>query len=56
MIDPKKLAEELISVQPMPDNAIKDLYEASKSEEELRAEGYKPVSGLGLTWIKDDEE
>lgn len=56
MIDPKKLAEELCRVQPMPDNAIKGIYELSKSEKELRAEGYKPVSGSGLMWTKDDEE
>lgn len=56
MIDPKKLAEELISVQPMPDNAIKGLYEISKSKEELEAEGYKPVSGLGLMWVKKDDQ
>lgn len=56
MIDLKKLAEELASVQPMPNDAIKGLYELSKSEEELLAEGYKPVSGLGLMWTKDKEE
>lgn len=56
MIDPKKLAEELANVQPMPNNAIKDLYEISKSEKELRAEGYKPVSVLGLMWTKDEKE
>lgn len=56
MIDPKKLAEELVSVQPMPNDAIKKLYEASKKEEQLKAEGYKPVSGLGLMWVKEEQE
>ncbi len=53
---PDDIAKELISVQPMPDNCLKGLREFSKSEKELKAEGYKPVSGLGLMWIKDDEE
>lgn len=56
MIDPEKLAEELISVQPMSNDAIKPLYEASKKEGQLKAEGYKPVSGLGLMWIKEEQE
>lgn len=54
MIDPKKLAEELVRVQPMPNDAIKNLYEMSKDKKELQAEGYKPVSRLGLLWIKDE--
>jgi len=40
----------------MPNDAIKNLYKASKSKEELQAEGYNPVSGLGLVWIKDNKE
>ena len=47
---------EIISVQPMDQTIMKDLYNASKSEEDLKAEGYKPVSRLGLLWIKEDDK
>jgi hypothetical protein len=49
---PQKLAEELVSVQPMPSDSISALYAVSKSKEELEAEGYKPVSKIGLMWVK----
>jgi hypothetical protein len=48
----QKLAEEICSVQPMPNNLIADLIKVSKSPKELKAEGYEPVSNLGLMWIK----
>jgi len=48
----KKLAEEICSVQPMPNNLIADLIKESKNTEELKAEGYELVSNLGLMWIK----
>ena len=54
--NPKDIAEQLVSVQPMPDNCLKELRELSKSEQELQAEGYKPVSSLGLMWTKEDKE
>jgi hypothetical protein len=54
--NPKDIAEQLVNVQPMPNDCLKGVRELSKSEQELRAEGYKPVSGLGLMWIKDDKE
>lgn len=58
MIDGKdfaqRLAEQIVSVQPM-DEAFKRLYEMSKSADQLRSEGYRPVSRLGLMWIKDKE-
>lgn len=60
MIDGKKFAEdiakELISVQPMDEacEAFYQLYKNSKSQEELAREGYKPVSRMGLMWIKDN--
>lgn len=49
----ESIAAELVSVQPMPSDSIRDLRSASKSEKELRAEGYKPVSRLGLMWTKE---
>lgn len=61
MIDGKKIAEdiakEILSVQPMDEagKALKQLYEQSKSKEQLINEGYKPVSRVGLMWIKDDK-
>ena len=48
----QKIAEEICSVQPMPNNLIADLIKESKSSEELKAEGYEPVSNLRLMWIK----
>lgn len=49
---PAQIAKELNSVQPMPSNVISELYKMSASKEELEAAGYKPVSGLGLMWVK----
>lgn len=48
----KKLAEELVSVQPMPATMFKDLIDASKDEEWLVQNGYKPVSELKILWRK----
>lgn len=59
MTDSKKIIEEIanqiINVQPMPSDTIKKLHEASKTKEELEAEGYNPVSNMGLMWIKDSK-
>jgi hypothetical protein len=49
-------ANEIIGVQPMPSNIIKDLINESKSEKELKDEGYSPVSNLGLMWVKKGNE
>ncbi len=54
--NPEDIAKQLVNVQPMPDDCLKGIRELSKSEEELKAEGYKPVSGLGLMWTKEDKE
>jgi len=35
--------------------ALTELYKQSKSKEELLADGYKPVSDMGLMWIKENE-
>lgn len=62
----KKLADEhinqmikdLVSVQPMGE-AARPLLEACKeaqTEEQLRRDGYEPVSHLGLLWIKKDKK
>ena len=50
-----QIANEIVSVQPMSSDLIKDLYEHSMTREELKKEGYKPVSRFGLMWVKDDE-
>lgn len=47
------LAHEICAVQPMPSDAISKLLEGGKTTAELRAEGYRPVSRLGLLWVKD---
>ena len=54
-LDPNVLAADICSVQPMPNNAISELYKAAKSRDELIEEIYWPVSNLGLLWIKDDK-
>jgi hypothetical protein len=51
----EQMANEIVSVQPMPSNIVKELYEQSMTKEQLKAEGYKPVSRLGLMWIKEDK-
>ena len=50
----KKLADDILSVQPMSDNIMKDLFETATDKAELEKNGYKPVSRLGLLWIKED--
>lgn len=49
---PNDLAKELVNVQPVTNEGLKDLYELCKSKEELEAEGYRPVSSLGLMYVK----
>lgn len=48
----KSIAEELVSVQPMPANAFSELMKVAESRKELEESGYKPVSNIGLLWIK----
>jgi len=48
----EQIANEIVSVQPMSGDLIKELYEQSMTKEELKKEGYKPVSRLGLMWVK----
>lgn len=50
-----QLAKDLTSVQPMPNDTLKLLYENAKDKETLKKEGYEPVSSLGLMWIKKDK-
>ena len=51
------IARQLVSVQPMDGSgkALNELYKQSKTKEELIAEGYNPVSNMGLMWIKENE-
>jgi hypothetical protein len=48
---PNRIAEELLSVQPMNVD-YKALMESGMSEAQLIAEGYEPVSGMKLLWVK----
>ena len=50
----QSIAEELVNVQPMDGSALKALMDNAKSPKELAAEGYVPVSQLGLMWMKRD--
>ncbi len=59
MIEPKKysveeIAEQIVRVQPIPSDTFSKLYSITMTEQELRDEGYKPVSRIGLMWIKDE--
>ena len=49
---PSKIAEELVNVQPMPSDLGKRIMEHAKTEEELIADGYEPVSHHRVLWIK----
>ena len=51
---PDQIAKELISIQPMGNNVISDLYKVSLTETELKEQGYKSVSDMGLMWTKND--
>ena len=52
----KKMVEDILSVQPMPKDCMKTLFEQSSDQEDLIKDGYKPVSRIGLLWIKEDEK
>ena len=50
-----EIAEQLCSVQPIDPQLIQNLFKAAKSEAELRAEGYEPVSqDTRMMWVKKD--
>jgi hypothetical protein len=49
---PSDIANEIVSVQPIDGVAFAALYKGSKTECELKDEGYEPVSPMGLMWIK----
>lgn len=49
----EQIAEEIVNVQPMPSDLFKNLIASSTPREQLIAEGYKPVSRIGLLWIKE---
>lgn len=44
----KQMAEDLVSIQPMTG----DIFKRGNGESELKEAGYKPVSRIGLMWIK----
>ena len=49
----RKLVEDILSVQPMQNDVMKDLFESAKDKKDLEKDGYKPVSRLGLLYIKE---
>lgn len=51
-----QMARELVSVQPMPDDLMKKIGDHAHKDVDLKTLGYRPVSQLGLLWIKDDEQ
>ena len=52
----RKLVEDILSVQPMPNDVMKDLFESAKDKKDLEKDGYKPVSRLGLLYIKEHSD
>ena len=51
----RRIAEDIVNVQPLPNDCISALYSISLPESELIARGYKPVSHHRLAWIKKDD-
>ena len=50
------IAKMLTEVQPMPDDAFAKLLNSSVDEKDLIEQGYKPVSGTKLLWVKDESD
>lgn len=48
------MAQQICSVQPMVINQLQHLYEVGETTEELKKRGYRPVSRIGLMWVKDE--
>lgn len=54
---PVSIAQEITSVQPMPSDLFSKVYEQSKSEEQLIAEGYTPIDpATKLMWTKSNKD
>jgi len=54
---PDESAKELISVQPIPNDSIQQLYENSIDESELVKQGFKPIDNQSkLVWVKKEHE
>ena len=51
------LAEEMVRVQPilLQHSVLQQLFETPKDSFDLKEQGYRPVSRLGILWIKRDE-
>ena len=51
---PDRIAHEITNVQPVPCISPSQ-YNLCKTEAELIKEGFKPVSSMGLMWIKKED-
>lgn len=49
-----KIASDILSVQPMSPTLLDGVFENAKTRDQLITEGYKPVSQMGLMWIKKE--
>lgn len=49
---PSDFANEIVNAQPMDEDILTTLYDGSKTETELKDEGYEPVSAMSLMWGK----
>jgi len=51
----EELAKQICEVQPMPNDCMKNLIDSACDKTELIERGYRPISRLGLLWIREEE-
>lgn len=49
---PADIAKQLVSVQPVDPEPFLKMVKHAQSKEQLEAAGFRPVSHLGLMWVK----
>lgn len=52
----QRMVLDLVNVQPMDANTAMIFGSEGLTTKELKEQGYRPVSRLGLMWIKDDRD
>lgn len=58
MKDFEKVTQQLVDVQPMPNDIWKKLMAVAMDKKDLEEQGYKPVekNGMSLLWIKENDK
>jgi hypothetical protein len=49
---PDEIAKEICSVQPLSDDVLRYLTSEASTDADLIEHGFRPVSSLGLVWIR----